>query len=249
MTSHSNNLVRRIAWTEEPGGLQSTVLQSWTGLKRLCACASKRVCIERLLDTWRSGSQAGQERSDPRPPRTLKLAPQGARVPGSLPPERFQAPPPRLAAHRGPKQREAASLTRGTRRRRSSASSSSSKSPKTSSSRRRSTAGLSASSVRRFLSRSRSSSSAATETAAAAARGQASDFRWHEGAAFRGGPPHRAPALRSGLTWVLRSGLTRRLLSGGIFGFEKKRGAHVEPHCACAEAAGGRKKAAPPLSM
>ena len=98
MTSHSNNLVRRIAWTEEPGGLQSTVLQSWTGLKRLCACASKRVCIERLLDTWRSGSQAGQERSDPRPPRTLKLAPQGARVPGSLPPERFQAPPPSAQA-------------------------------------------------------------------------------------------------------------------------------------------------------
>ena len=98
MTTHSNNLAWRIPWTEEPGGLQSTVLQSWTELKRLCARARKRVCIERLLDTWRSGSQAGEERRGFRPPRTLKLAPQGARVPGSLPPERFQAPLPSAQA-------------------------------------------------------------------------------------------------------------------------------------------------------
>ena len=32
-------------------------------------------------------------------------------------------------------------------------------------------------------------------------------------------------------------------------GLRRNAGAHVEPHCACAEAAGGRKKAAPPLSM
>ena len=121
MTTHSNNLAWRIPWTEEPRGLQSTVLQSWTGLKRLCARACKPVCIERLLDTWRSGSQAGEERRGLRPPRTLKLAPQGARVPGSLPPERFQAPlpsaqapapgarsPPRAQAARGglPHQRD-----------------------------------------------------------------------------------------------------------------------------------------------
>ena len=35
MATHSSILAWRIPWTEEPGGLQSKGLQSWTGLKRL----------------------------------------------------------------------------------------------------------------------------------------------------------------------------------------------------------------------
>ena len=35
MTAHSRILAWRIPWTEEPGGLQSTGLQSWTRLKQL----------------------------------------------------------------------------------------------------------------------------------------------------------------------------------------------------------------------
>ena len=42
LTTHCNILAWRIPWTEEPGGLQSIVLQSWTQLKRLgthaCTC-------------------------------------------------------------------------------------------------------------------------------------------------------------------------------------------------------------------
>ena len=35
MATHSSTLAWRIPWTEEPGGLQSKGLQSWTRLKRL----------------------------------------------------------------------------------------------------------------------------------------------------------------------------------------------------------------------
>ena len=35
MATHSSTLASRIPWTEEPGGLQSTVSKSRTGLKRL----------------------------------------------------------------------------------------------------------------------------------------------------------------------------------------------------------------------
>ena len=35
MRTHSSFLAWRIPWTEEPGGLQSIELQSWTRLKRL----------------------------------------------------------------------------------------------------------------------------------------------------------------------------------------------------------------------
>ena len=35
MASHSSVLAWRIQWVEEPGGLQSMGLQSWTRLKRL----------------------------------------------------------------------------------------------------------------------------------------------------------------------------------------------------------------------
>ena len=41
MATHSSILGRRIPWTEEPDGLQSLGLQSWTQLKRL----SRQVCI------------------------------------------------------------------------------------------------------------------------------------------------------------------------------------------------------------
>ena len=35
MAAHSSTLAWKIPWTEEPGGLQSVGLQSWTRLKRL----------------------------------------------------------------------------------------------------------------------------------------------------------------------------------------------------------------------
>ena len=35
MATHSSILAWRIPWTEEPGGLQSMGLQSWTQLKRV----------------------------------------------------------------------------------------------------------------------------------------------------------------------------------------------------------------------
>ena len=35
MVTHSSILARRIPWTEEPGGLQSMGLQTWTQLKQL----------------------------------------------------------------------------------------------------------------------------------------------------------------------------------------------------------------------
>ena len=35
MVTHSSILAWRIPWTEEPGGLQSIVWKSWTGLKQL----------------------------------------------------------------------------------------------------------------------------------------------------------------------------------------------------------------------
>ena len=35
MATHSSVLAWRIPWTEEPGGLHSIVLQSWTLLKQL----------------------------------------------------------------------------------------------------------------------------------------------------------------------------------------------------------------------
>ena len=42
MTTHFSILAWRIPWTEEPGGLQSIVLKSWTRLKQLrthtCTC-------------------------------------------------------------------------------------------------------------------------------------------------------------------------------------------------------------------
>ena len=45
LTTHCHILAWRIPWTEEPGGLQSIVLQSWTQLKRLGTHA--RTCYRR----------------------------------------------------------------------------------------------------------------------------------------------------------------------------------------------------------
>ena len=49
MATDSSILVWRIPWTEEPGGLQSIALQSWTRLKRLSTHTCICVCVQSLL--------------------------------------------------------------------------------------------------------------------------------------------------------------------------------------------------------
>ena len=39
MATHSSILAGEIPWTEEPGGLQSRALQSWTGLSTRAHCS------------------------------------------------------------------------------------------------------------------------------------------------------------------------------------------------------------------
>ena len=47
--TNSNILAWRISWTEEPGGLQSMSLQSWTWLKQLSTSLNKTVYFPNLL--------------------------------------------------------------------------------------------------------------------------------------------------------------------------------------------------------
>lgn len=175
----------------------------------------------------------------PAPEAGSAAVPLGARDRRALPPERPppqvpQAPPPgprlppRTRRQRVPAPRaRPPALTREPRSRRSSASSSSSTSPKTSCSRHRSAAGLSSSSVRRFRCRSRLSSSAAAATTAVTALGAAvcpaCGVRWDERAAFRGVPPLPSLAFFPGIAPALRSALVRLLRSGGILSSEEKR--------------------------
>ena len=51
MATHSSILAWRIPWTEEPGGVQSMGLQSWTRLKRLSMRAETmlRIITELIL--------------------------------------------------------------------------------------------------------------------------------------------------------------------------------------------------------
>ena len=51
MATHSRILAWIIPWTEEPGGLQSIALQSWTQLKRLCmhACTKSGCTVRPIL--------------------------------------------------------------------------------------------------------------------------------------------------------------------------------------------------------
>ena len=48
MAAHSSTLAWRIPWTEEPGGLQSMGLQSWTRLSDL-ACIQSPGCKEEKI--------------------------------------------------------------------------------------------------------------------------------------------------------------------------------------------------------
>ena len=48
MATHSSVLAWRILWTEEPGGLQSMGLQSWTQLSKHVLSSSVSVCLPGL---------------------------------------------------------------------------------------------------------------------------------------------------------------------------------------------------------
>ena len=52
MATHSNILAWRIPWTEEPGGLQSTGLQSLTQLKRLSLHARMHIHTHKYRYTY-----------------------------------------------------------------------------------------------------------------------------------------------------------------------------------------------------
>ena len=47
MTTHSSILAWRIPWIEEPGGLPSTGLQSWTQLSSMCSVTGTACSAEK----------------------------------------------------------------------------------------------------------------------------------------------------------------------------------------------------------